>query len=150
MMFPRRKTDLGTAIVWDGQTRTSWMQVSYSVPSFEGMPAEVHERYLKVGTREVDILLADGLIDAMQAGWAALPPVQAREFDRLGYGFPENNRHFIERRVRVEQPYIRDRGYGSWAVGEIRFTTEPQDYRGDSLQHPWLIYEPEIEPDGGS
>ena len=149
-MKSRRKTDLNTAIVWDGQTRTSWMHVSYSIPSYEGMPKEIADRYREVGIRDLDTMLGDGMVDAMQAGWVVLPPVQAREYDRLGFGFPEVNRHFIERRVRVEQPYLRDRNYGSWAVGEVRFTVEPQDYRGDSLAHPWSSYEPEIEPDGGS
>jgi hypothetical protein len=145
----RQKTNLDTAIIWDGQTRTSWMHVSYSTPEYEGMPKEVGDHYRQHAIRELDVLLGDGMIDAMQAGWIVLPPVQAREFDRWGYGFPEVNRHVIERRVRVERPSLRDQNYGSWAVARVQYTLEPQDYRADSLTHPWFIYEPEIGADGG-
>ncbi|HEX5016542.1 MAG TPA: hypothetical protein VFX15_03030 [Actinomycetes bacterium] len=134
----RKKTNLDEAVVTSQYTGELWLHVAYSLPIYEGQPQERIDDHRQFVDWELDMAIGWAITDALQAGWVVLPPVQSRVQHRFGQ-FPESEREYHERRVRVARPYERTHWAGVRA-GQVAFALEP------SRDLPaWETYKPEYE-----
>lgn len=138
----RVRTNLGSAINMDPQTKELWITAGYKMPPLtraeeRQTPSEAWEDYEAHCQRKLDYMMNDAIADAINDYWVVLPPIQARIIELTDTAFGYTTR-IAMRRVRVIRGTLdeHERLVAIWALDPI----DPMydDYPGS----PWVRYQP--------